>query len=124
MNQNSHSFRYYLLVTITQTTKLLLTSSVPTVKSNFSTVCEEVQWMHLHTNGSWFHKKNIRMNPIKRKIPNSTINRVNHQIQNILPKLVRSYFFSNSPVRCLFTNVVFPVNKYTRKSIIHSKYQV
>lgn len=42
---------YYLLITISQTTELLLSSSVPAVKPDFPTVCEEVQWVNLHTNG-------------------------------------------------------------------------
>jgi hypothetical protein len=41
------------VVTISKTTELLLTSSVPAVESDFTTVCEKVQWMDLYTNGGF-----------------------------------------------------------------------
>nr|GMD83812.1 hypothetical protein BC936DRAFT_141695 [Ipomoea batatas]GME02283.1 hypothetical protein BC936DRAFT_141695 [Ipomoea batatas] len=40
-------------VTIPKTTKFLLASSIPAIKSDFSTICEEIQWMHLHTYGGF-----------------------------------------------------------------------
>jgi hypothetical protein len=40
-----------LLVTITKTSKLLLASCVPAVKTNATTVCKEVEGMHFNTNG-------------------------------------------------------------------------
>jgi len=48
-----------LLVSISETTKLLLSSSIPAVEANLSTVCEEIQWMHFHTNSSCLKSNQI-----------------------------------------------------------------
>ena len=40
-----------LLISIPEATKLLLSGSIPTVEANLSTVCEEIQWVNLHSNG-------------------------------------------------------------------------
>lgn len=56
MQQQQHyyeSLKFHLLVSISKTTKLLLASSVPAVKPNLPTICEEVQWMNLHTNSCY-----------------------------------------------------------------------
>ena len=46
------SKRVCLLVTIPKATELLLSSSIPAVETDLATVCEEIQRMNLHTNGS------------------------------------------------------------------------
>ena len=57
--QYYESLKFHLLVSISKTTKLLLASSVPTVKPNLPTICEEVQWMNFHTNSCYLQIKPI-----------------------------------------------------------------
>lgn len=71
MQQQQHyyeSLKFHLLVSISKTTKLLLASSVPAVKPNLPTICEEVQWMNLHTNSCYLQI--IPIFKIKKKINN------------------------------------------------------
>ena len=49
-----------LLVSISEATKFLLSSSIPAVKSNLSTVCEKIQWVNLHTDGCCFGQAKSR----------------------------------------------------------------
>jgi len=94
----SNSRHKYLLISISETTKLLLTSCIPAIESNFSTVSEEIQRMNFHTNSCCIHQKYTN-----KSITSTPQNQLIKKIRDL-----RSYFFSNSPVRCLFTNVVFP----------------
>lgn len=41
----------HLLVTISETTKFLLSSCIPAVEANLSTVRIEIQWVNFHANG-------------------------------------------------------------------------
>ena len=92
-----------LLVSIPKSTKLLLTSSIPAVKSNLSTVGEKIKRMDLHTDGCC-SQRCTKISPCQNITQLSLPLQANH----ILSQILRSYFFSNSPVRCLFTKVVFP----------------
>ena len=71
------------VVTITQTTKLFLASCVPHIKDNRTKVCVELQRVHFHA------KRRYNVSASTSHIP--------------------IYFFSNSPVKWRFTNVVLPV---------------
>lgn len=104
-----------LLVSISEATKLLLSSSIPAVESNLSTVCEKIQWVNLHTDGCYFGKAKMER---KNKFRWNNMNNLNLNLFNY-KLFLRSYFFSNSPVRCLFTKVVFPA-----KCSIHHKYHM
>lgn len=64
----------YLLVTISQTTKLLLSSSVPAVEPDFPTIREEVQRVNFNTNSCCIEQKIIQMNRSSKQAnePNKT----------------------------------------------------
>ena len=82
------------VVTISQTAEFLLTSCVPYVECDWSSVCGESQWMYFDAECGF-----------KQKMINTS--KFNICIQLVLVFLP-TYFFSNSPVKCLLTNVVFP----------------
>ena len=79
------------VVTVPQPPKLLLPCSVPHVEPYGPAISVEHQRVNFNAQGGWREGK-TSSSDVRSVLVNSP-----------------TYFFSNSPVRCLFTNVVFPV---------------
>jgi hypothetical protein len=134
--EKRQTVKLHSLVSIPESTEFLLASSIPTVEPDFATVSKEIQRMNLHSNCCCQHEKKDRLHGQiyinKDRCTKTTCLGVNHR-KEILRKHndtskgsilkvrensgwknssimsnLRSYLFSNSPVRCLLTNVVFP----------------
>lgn len=97
------------IVAIPETTELFLAGCVPAVKPDFAAIGGKIQGTYFYSDGGCKAKRCVSAQLHMAKEFNLQF-RLSEQYQIRISQLwyVRSYFFSNSPVKWRFTNVVLP----------------